>query len=161
MFDGLPQLRAVYEAADALLAAREAQMLTRQEWEDLGHAVTAARDGEAAERLESFAVESDHLVRRVAPSSGVPYERRCPQEAFEAVVRAVADCGSDGFVLADLCRRAGVSRALAGVAFAFLKARGLIANKGRRQHVATTSFGVAAAVADYQALVREPTDALD
>ncbi len=161
MFDGLSQLRAVFDAADALLAAREAQMVTRQEWDDLNHAVTAAHGAEASERLEFFAVEGDHLIRRVAPENGMPYERRCPQGAFEAVVRAVADCGPDGFVLADLCRRSGVSRALAGVAFAFLKARGRIANKGRRMHVATRGFRVAAAVADYQALAREPTDALD
>lgn len=153
MFDGLPQLRAVFDAADALLTAREAQMVTRQEWEDLDRAVATARDAEAAERLESFAVEGDHLIRRVAPEGGTPYERRCPQGAFEAVVHAVADCGADGFVLNDLCRRARVSRALALVAFAFLKTRGRIANKGRCKHVATRSFGVAAAMADYHALV--------
>lgn len=159
MFDGLPQLRAVFDAADALLAAREAQMVTREEWEDLNRAVTAARDSEASERLESFAVEGDHLIRRVAPSGGVPYERRCPQAAFEAAVRAVAGCGADAFVLNDLCRRAGVSRALALVAFAFLKTHGRIANKDRRKHVATRSFGVAAAMADYHALAQERGEA--
>ncbi len=148
MFDGLPQLRAVFEAADALLAAREAQMVTRQEWEDLGHAVTAARDAEAAERLESFAVESDHLLRRVAPSSGVPYERRCPLHAFEAVARAVAAMGTTPFVLNDLCGRAGVSRALGLVAFAFLKARGRIVNAGRCKHAAGRSFSVENAMRD-------------
>lgn len=140
MFDGLPQLRAVFEAADALLAARETQMLTRQEWEDLGDAVTAARDAEAAERLESFAVESDSLVRRVAPSRGVPHERRCPLEAFGAMVQAVAALGATPFVLDDLCARASVSRAPGAVAMAFLKTRGRIVNAGRCKHVAARGF---------------------
>ena len=36
-------------------------------------------------RVETFVVENGHLIRRVAPRHGSPYEHRCPRKAFDLV----------------------------------------------------------------------------
>ena len=51
------------------------------------------------ERLETFDVFDNHLVRKVVPSWGEPYRHRCPRTAFEQVTHAVDEFGSDGFTL--------------------------------------------------------------
>ena len=48
-------------------------------------------------RVESFEVEDDHLVRKVVPRRGEPYEHRCPVEAYRELAWAAIDLAADGF----------------------------------------------------------------
>ncbi len=45
----------------------------------------------AHERNETFEVEDDHLIRRVVPRRGEPYEHRCPCVSFEQVAQEGPD----------------------------------------------------------------------
>ena len=98
MLPYLQKLHDVLNAAEAVLAAREAEMLTTDEWDALEHAVAAATEPPPDERDETFTVEDGALVRRVVPRKGQPYEHRCPQDAFEAIA-AAAEEAAGGFVL--------------------------------------------------------------
>ncbi len=78
------------------------------------------------ERDETFAVLDGHLVRSVVPARGKPYEHRCPRESFETIAHAVDEFGEAGFTQV-------------AVALAFLKERGVIETRYRRNHAATDS----------------------
>jgi len=147
------RLWAVIDAAAALLAARENQMLTSEEWDALASAVDACREPEPSERTEDFAVEHDHLVRRVvpAPGRGDPYEHRCSKDSFEAVASAV-DEAAGPFNLEDLRREAGLPWTQAAVAFAFLKERGVVVPVHGRSHAAAGSGAYEDAMIEWHAL---------
>ena len=51
---------------------------------------------------ETFEVIDDHLVRKVVPRHGEPYEHRCLRKAFEQVAHAVEELASEGFTLESL-----------------------------------------------------------
>jgi hypothetical protein len=147
------ELNAVLAAAEELLDARSAGEDCRGAWRALQGAIALAREARP-ERQERFVVEADHLVRRVVGSNGNGYEVRCHRGDFAAVARAVA--GRDLFVRGDLARAACVSRAPALVAMMFLKSQGLVTNRGRQFHAATSRFSVEAALAAYAALDAAP-----
>ena len=77
-------LREVVRAAEAVLAAREDQMLTSEEWDALEHAVAEATQPPANEREETFTVQEDILTRSVmpAPGRGDPYQHTCDLAQF-------------------------------------------------------------------------------
>ena len=54
------------------------------------------------ERDERFEVLGGHLVRKVVPRRGKPYEHRCPLASFERVAHAIDETGDDGFTLESL-----------------------------------------------------------
>jgi|GEM_PF-924733 len=149
------RLEAVLGAAEQLLAAREAQMLTADEWDALEHAVAACREPDPAERDESFRVDPDGcLVRAVAPRRGKPYEHRCPRDGFEAVADSAEQFGERGetFVLEDLRRSADIPWTQAAVAFAFLKERGIVTPAGGRAHAVDGTGAFLDAMTEYHAL---------
>ncbi len=95
-------------------------------------------------RVETFSVEDDHLVRAVVPRRGRPYEHRCPRAAFEQVAHAAEELGEQGFTLASLVdyeRSAGgdVTFTNVAVALAFLRERGIVEARFRRNYAATDS----------------------
>ena len=150
----LNRLREVVTAAEALLAARENQMLTAEEWDALEHAVAAATQPPPDERDETFAVEGGALVRRVVPRKGQPYEHRCPQDAFEAAAHAMGELAG-GFVLEDVRRAAEITWTEAAVAVAFLKERGCVVPAHGRKHVAASGTVFEDAMTEYHALYEE------
>ncbi len=96
------------------------------------------------ERNETFAVEADHLIRRVAPCRGKPYEHRCPCEAFAQISYAAEELGGQGFTMDSLLeyeRNAGryVSFTNVAVTLAFLRERGILDVRYRRNYSATDS----------------------
>jgi len=107
-----------------------------------------------AERVESFVVLDDHLIRRVVPARGQPYEHRCPREAFERVAHA-ADELADGFTLATLATHEGLPWTQVAVALAFLKDRGIIDTRYRKNHAATGGVHLDA-MTEYFALAECP-----
>ena len=77
-------------AAEAVLAARESQMLTSEEWDALEHAVAAAtQPPPGTARDEVFTVNEDILTRSVTPARGTPYQHTCDKDVFESVAHAI------------------------------------------------------------------------
>jgi hypothetical protein len=91
------------------------------------------------ERNETFAVEDDHLLRRVVPVRGEPYEHRCPKASLEQVAFAIDELGGEAFTLKSLVQREDLSFTQVAVALAFLKERGMVETRYRRNYAATDS----------------------
>ena len=91
------------------------------------------------ERDETFTVLDGHLVRSVVPARGKPYEHRCPRESFEIIAHAVDEFGEVGFTLETLVEREALPFTQVAVALAFLKERGVIETRYRRNYAATDS----------------------
>jgi len=89
-------------------------------------------------RAETFEVEDDHLIRRVIPRRGKPYEHRCPRKAFEQVAFAIDESGNEAFTLESLVQREDLPFTQVAVALAFLKERGIVTTRYRRNYAATT-----------------------
>jgi hypothetical protein len=89
------------------------------------------------ERNETFAVEDDHLIRKVVPRRGQPYQHRCPRKTFEQVPIAIDEAGGVGFTLESLVQREDLRFTQVAVALAFLKERGIVETRYRRTYAAT------------------------
>ncbi len=89
------------------------------------------------ERNETFGVIDDHLVRKVVPRRGEPYEHRCPKASFEQVAHAVDELGNEAFTLESLVQREALPFTQVAVALAFLKERGIVETRYRRNYAAT------------------------
>ncbi len=99
-------------------------------------------------RVETFAVEDGHLVRKVVPRRGRSYEHRCPLEVYRELIWAAVGLADDGFTVETLVdqvrsrpreahedREPWTSFTNAAVAVAFWKDRGLLEVRRRRHHV--------------------------
>jgi hypothetical protein len=95
--------------------------------------------GAATPKDETFAVEDGHLIRRVVPRRGDPYEHRCPRASFEQVAHASEELGADGFTLETLVQHEDLPFTQVAVALAFLKERGIVETRYRRNYAATDS----------------------
>ncbi len=96
------------------------------------------------QRVETFSVENGHLARKVVPRRGTPYEHRCSKAAFERIAHAAEELGEQGFTLTSLVEyeRSGgrdVTFTNVAVALAFLKERGIVETRYRRNFAATQS----------------------
>lgn len=93
-------------------------------------------------RIETFEALDGHLVRKVVPRRGEPYEHRCPLAAFEQIARAAEELGEQGFTLESVVeyeRNAGrhVTFTNVAVALAFLRERSILDVRYRRNYAAT------------------------
>jgi len=91
----------------------------------------------AYERNETFEVIDNHLVRKVVPHHGEPYEHRCRRASFEQVAHAIDELGDETFTLESLVEREDLPFTQIAVALAFLKERGIVETRYRRNHAAT------------------------
>ena len=105
----------------------------------------------SATRDETFAVLDGHLVRTVTPARGKPYEHRCPLASFEKVSHAIDEAGGDGFTLETLVECEGLPFTQVAVALAFLKERGCVTTRYRRNY-ATADCVHLDAMTEYHAL---------
>lgn len=108
------------------------------------------------ERIETFEVLDDHLIRTVVPVRGQPYEHRCPRAAFEQIAHAAEELGLRGFTLESLLeyeRNAGrdVTFTNVAVALAFLRERSILDVRYRRNYAATDAVHLGA-MTEYWAL---------
>lgn len=150
--DELASLRKVLGAAEAVLGAREVDMLTTDDWDLLEHAVAEATQPPPDQRGETFAVEDDCLVRRVVPRRGKPYEHRCEKNSFETIAYAIDDLAGEAFILDGLRLHTGVPWTQIAVAVAFLKERGCVVPVHGRKHVAATKAVFEDAMTEFHAL---------
>ena len=109
----------------------------------------------ADKRNETFEVHDDHLVRKVVPRRGQPYEHRCPRGSFEQVAHAIEEAGEEGFTLELLVKREDLPFTQVAVALAFLKERGIVETRYRRNYAATDGVHLDA-MTEYCALARNP-----
>jgi len=93
----------------------------------------------APERTETFEVLEDHLIRKVVPRRGEPYEHRCPRTSFEQVAHSIDELGDQTFTLDSLVDREDLPFTQVAVALAFLKERGIVDTRYRRNYAATGS----------------------
>ncbi len=107
----------------------------------------------AHERNETFEVIDDHLVRKVVPRRGESYEHRCPRKAFEQVAHAIDELGDETFTLESLVEREDLPFTQVTVALAFLKERGIVQTRYRRNYAATDSVHLDA-MTEYFALAQ-------
>lgn len=110
------------------------------------------------ERDETFVVLCDHLIRKVVPVRGEPYEHRCPRASFEQIAHAAEELGEQGFTLESLLeyeRNAGrdVTFTNVAVALAFLRERSILDVRYRRNHAATDAVHLDA-MTEYWALAK-------
>jgi predicted Rossmann fold nucleotide-binding protein DprA/Smf involved in DNA uptake len=91
----------------------------------------------APARDETFHVEDGYLIRRVVPRRGQPYEHRCPRKAIEQVAAAIDEAGDAPFTLESLVQREDLPFTQVAVALAFLKERGIVETRYRRNYAAT------------------------
>ena len=88
-------------------------------------------------RDERFEVFHGHLERKVNPARGEPYEHRCALASFERVAHAIDESGDAGFTLESLVKQEGLPFTQVAVALAFLKERGIVETRCRRNYAAT------------------------
>ncbi len=88
-------------------------------------------------RSETFEVEAGRLVRDVVPRRGQPYRHRCPRASFEQIAHAAEELGAQGFTLESLVQREDLPFTHVAVALAFLKERGIVETRYRRNYAAT------------------------
>ena len=72
-----------------------------------------------------------------AGPDGEPYEHRCPKASVEQVAHAVDELASEGSTLESLVQREGLPFTQVAVAPAFLKERGIVETRYRRNYAAT------------------------
>jgi len=89
------------------------------------------------QRVEAFRVEDDHLVRQVVPARGEPYEHRCTRKTFEQVAHAIDEMVNESHTLEYLVDREALPFSQVAVALAFLKERGIVDTRYRRNYAAT------------------------
>ena len=104
------------------------------------------------QRNERFNVRDGHLVREVVPRTGEPYEHRCPIDAFNSIAQAIDELGNEGFTLETLFYQENVPWTQVAVALAFLKERGIIDTRNRRNYAATTTGVHLDPMTEYHAL---------
>ena len=113
---------------------------------------------------QTFTVEGGHLVQRVIPTGGQPYQNRCPESAYRTIARAVEEAAEAArpFTIAELTEATGVPHTAVQTALAFFQVRGLITNgpseTGRPKRVADPGFDCAEAL-DEWARLASPTAA--
>jgi len=105
---------------------------------------------------ETFAVEDGHLVRRMIPRRGKPYEHRCPKDVFEQIAHAAEELGEAGFsidTLVEYERAAGrdVTFTNVAVTLAFLRERGILDTRHRMNYAASAGIHLDA-MTEYHAL---------
>jgi hypothetical protein len=147
----------VLRAAEAVLEARENQMLTSEEWDALQHAVAAATqpiDGPN----ETFSVRESVLTRSVVPKRGTPYQHTCDKDVFEAVAHAIDELNGASFTYEEVRQTLDAPFTQVAVAIAFLRERGMIATAQRRRSVAATDDVHLDAIIEWHALREEPQD---
>ncbi|MDY7110220.1 MAG: hypothetical protein SYC29_16440 [Planctomycetota bacterium] len=154
-------LRAVLIAAEALLAARENQMVTSEEWDALEHAVAEATQPPAHQREETFTVNESILTRAVtpAPGRGDPYQHTCDLEVYESVAHAIDELRGSSFTYEEIRQRIDAPFTQVAVAIAFLKERCIIVPAHRRRSVASSSSVHLDAMTEWHARREKPEEA--
>ncbi len=86
------------------------------------------------ERDVRFEIVDGRLVRTVTLPDGRSYMHRCGREAFEAVAHGVDELGDQGVTLEPLAEALDLPNTQVNVALEFMKERGCLVTRGRRNY---------------------------
>jgi hypothetical protein len=89
-------------------------------------------------RAETFEVSDGHLICTVVPRRGRPYRHRCTRATFEQVAHAIDEAGERAFTLETLVQAEDLPFTQVAVALAFLKERGIVETRYRRNYGASS-----------------------
>ena len=106
----------------------------------------------ALRKGETFEVFGDHLIRKVVPRRGQPYEHRCPRRSLERVAHAIDELGEAGFTIKIIAEHEDLPFTHVAVALAFLRERGIIETHYRHGYAATQVGVHLDAMTEYHAL---------
>ena len=112
----------------------------------------------ARQRDVTFRVLDNHLVRTVSFADGQRgYEHRCSYQTYEAVADAVDQIPTEGegVTLEPLARSLDLPYTQVNVALEFLKERGVVSTRARRNYPAS-NFAFEDALIEYHALREKP-----
>jgi hypothetical protein len=100
-----------------------------------------------------FEVIDDHLVRTSTPQGRDPYRHRCTREAYEVVAHAIDATPAEGrgVALDDLVHALDLPFTQVNVALEFMKERGVVVTRSRRNYPAS-DFAYEDAMVEYHAL---------
>lgn len=103
--------------------------------------------------------QGSHLIRSAVPNTtGKPYRHTCAIESFEAVAHAIDEAGPKGFTLGALRDITGLPCSQIATAMAFLRERGIIEVRGKRNYPTGEAVHVDA-MTEYHALREGKSDA--
>lgn len=103
---------------------------------------------------ESFGVSDGCLVRTVVPARGRPYEHRCQVATLEQVAHAVDESCGAGLTLQMVVEREDLPWTQVAVALAFMRERGIVEVRHRKNHAATRAAHLDA-MTEYWALAQD------
>ena len=111
------------------------------------------------QRDVTFRVLDDHLVRAVTFGGGRGYEHRCPHETDQTVADAVdqTPAEGEGVALEPLARSLDLPYTQVNVALEFMKERGVVTTRARRNYPAS-NFAFEDAMIEYHALREQPLE---
>ena len=89
------------------------------------------------ERNVLFEVTDGRLVRTVVLPDGRSYVHRCTGETFQAVAHAIEERAAEGVTLDPLAKALDAPSTQVNVALEFLKERGCVVTRGRRNYPAS------------------------
>lgn len=106
--------------------------------------------------MESFEVlgtgQGSTIVRSAVPrTGGKPYRHTCSISAFESVAHAIEEAGESGFTLGELRQSTSLPFSQIATAMAFLRERGIIDMRRKRNYPTTPSVHLDAFI-EYHAL---------
>ena len=84
-----------------------------------------------------FEVVDDHLVRAVTGEDGRGYTHRCEHETYRGVAWAFEGCGGEGLTIPSLAEALDLPSTQVAVALDFLKERGCVVTRCRRNYPAS------------------------
>jgi len=90
------------------------------------------------DRVINFDVVDGVLVRQVTLPDGRTYTHRCTRQVFEEVAHHVDEQGSEGVTLDPLAEALDAPSTQVNVALEFLKERGCVVTRGRRNYPASS-----------------------
>jgi Replication protein A C terminal len=104
-----------------------------------------------------FEVIDGHLVRTSMPEGREPYQHRCTPQVYEAVAHAIDETPAqgEGVALDDLARGLNLPFTQVNVALEFMKERGVVVTRNRRNYPAS-NFAFEDAMVEYHALREKP-----
>ena len=104
-----------------------------------------------------FGVLDNHLVRTVTFVDGRRYEHRCSYQTYETVAEAVdqTPAEGEGVALEPLARSLDLPYTQVNVALEFMKERGVVTTRARRNYPAS-NFAFLDALIEYHAFREKP-----
>lgn len=144
------RLADLINAASALTSARQQDLETAEEWDDLNRAVLAAAEAPPDATTPRYEFRGDMLMRLATLASGATEEHGCDVDDIEQVAYAIEDARGAWFVVEELATGSRRPWFTAYIAVEFLKRCGLVKDDGTANRLrAAEGFTSDQAIAEF------------